>query len=58
MITIREFLALGFRRWIEVHWSLASTEQAAREYLKRRGVEPGTLYRVPFGWLMPMDRNR
>jgi len=54
MYTIKQFLALGFTRWLEIHWSIASTEQAAREYLQRRGVSLGTLYRVPFGWWMPV----
>lgn len=54
VMTFPEFLALGFTCWHEVNWTTANTEAAAREFLKRRGVEAGEMYHVPFGWLAPV----
>ena len=53
MITVKEFLKLGFTRWVEAHWTLCSTEEQAREWFKGHGLG-GTMYRVPFGWWPPI----
>jgi len=52
-ITVKEFLALGFTEWKECHWTLASNEEAARIWFKRKGYE-GTFYEVPFGYWLPI----
>ena len=38
----KDFLALGYAQWIEIHWTLANTEETARKLVGNDAV----LYRV------------
>ena len=42
---VSDFLKLGFTRWIEVHWSLAGTEEQAKHIFNKVGYQ-GKIYKM------------
>lgn len=53
-MTVKEFLQMGYTSWAECHYSIAATEEQARAWFTAHGLN-GTMYRVPFGYWMPVS---
>ena len=45
---VSEFLKLGFKKWLEVHWSSAGTEEQAKFLFEKAGYT-GEFYKMYYG---------
>jgi hypothetical protein len=54
--TAQEFYKLGFKSWIELHWTVANSLQEATRILKDKRLDVSddiTIYLTPLGYMYP-----
>jgi hypothetical protein len=55
-IDTKDFYKLGYKSWIELHWTLASTTEQAVRAFKDKHLDTSdkvTVYLTPLGYMYP-----